>query len=101
MCIGTWLDSNTVPMRTVKGFRQARQFHNPARVVLPFERDASPSVPQCGQTGPFGQRCASTKAKAAASSVKWATLSSDFMTDRPVDLTALRPGSSEPASDTD
>src|SRR5436309_14109378 len=66
-------------MRTVNGFRQARQFHRPARVVLPLERVASPTVPQCGHTGPSGQSHASTYAKAAPSSAKCGASRADCM----------------------
>ena len=79
MCSGTWLDSNTVPIFTVKGLLQLRQFHKPRRVVFPLERDAFPIVPQCGQIGPFGQSRVSTYSMAAASFAKWATLKADFM----------------------
>ena len=60
ICIGTWLNSNIVPIRTVKGFRQARHFQSPSRVVLPFSLVASPIEPQCGQIAPSGQSRLST-----------------------------------------
>src|SRR5436190_5304044 len=66
-------------MRTVNGLRQGRQFQRPGRVVLPLERVASPTVPQCGQTGPSGQSHASTYVKAALSSAKCRALRADFM----------------------
>ena len=79
ICSGTCELSNTVPILTVKGLSHERQFHRPARVVLPFERPASPTVPQCGQTGPFGHSRASTYSIAASSLQRWAALSADFM----------------------
>src|SRR5262249_45532390 len=72
-------DSNTVPILTVKGLSQARQFQRPGRVVLPFEREASPTVPQCGQTGPSGHSRASTYSIAASSLHRCGGLRSDFM----------------------
>src|SRR5215831_1348015 len=72
-------DSKTVRILTVKGLRHARQFQRPGRVVFPLIRVASPMVPQCGHSGPFGQSRASTYSMAASSLAKCATLNADFM----------------------
>src|SRR6267378_4094207 len=76
-----WLDSNTVPIRTVKGLRHARHFRRPRRVVLPFNRVASPIVPQCGQMGPSGHNRLSTYAMAASSFQRCGALRADCMAD--------------------
>src|SRR6185437_8057675 len=70
LCSGIWLDSMTVPTLTENGSRQALHWYMPGRCDLPLTSVASPSTPQCGQTGPLGQRIASKWARAASSSLK-------------------------------
>jgi len=56
---GILLRSKTVPTVTVNGSRQSLHLYRPGRLDLPCGLQCSPITPQCGQTGPCGQICAS------------------------------------------
>src|SRR3954452_2764391 len=72
-----WLLSNTVPLVTLNSLRQARHFRVPGLVLAPLSSVTRSPEPQKGQTGPFGQRCASTNSRAVSSSWNLASLNTD------------------------
>src|SRR5580698_1430268 len=87
--MGSFDSSKIVPTRTVNCLRQSPQNFTPTRTApsgcfLLFDPakgakgEIRPMQPQCGQTGPWGQRAASTYSKAAASSWKWGWLRMDI-----------------------
>src|ERR1017187_5663849 len=70
--------SKTVPTVTENCSRQSLHFSKPLRCPLPSSRYAPSHEPQCGQTGPLGQRIASRYSRALSSFWKWGAFRADI-----------------------
>src|SRR5208283_4438581 len=84
--IGTWESSKMVPTLTVNCIRHSLHLRSPGRVDLPasLRMRLASALPQCGQTGPVGQRQASTYSQAAFSSLKCGALRLENMISAPL-----------------
>src|SRR5690348_6690364 len=88
-----WESSKIVPMVTVNWPPHGLHWNTPGRCALPCNRVTFSTAPQCGQTGPFGQRMRSSVSR-ASSSVRAETLlrvsiAAGFRIVRPADNTDL------------
>src|SRR5689334_407054 len=66
---GTLECSNTVRTVTANCSRQSLRLSKPGRCLVPSSRYAPSMEPQCGHTGPFGQRIASRYSRGLFSSL--------------------------------
>lgn len=78
LCSGTWLDANAGPLVTPNSFRQCPHLRVPGLAAAPLSSMIRSPAPQCGHTGPLGQRCASTNSRAACPSWSRGTFTTDM-----------------------